>query len=312
MNHTQHKNLTKLKTLVMGLACLGLAWVLTACQTTGGTTKPATPEAGSPTMATPVDAKTTGPSTTGAKTTNSTPTGGKTGGTSSSATRTTGSAAIAPASAATGNPSDPQAAANARVVPVVKGLPPEPGAAAIPRIGVGDLIQITVFMAPELSVKRRVTASGDIFMPLVGAIQVQGLTQEDAQQLITRKLARDYLQNPIVNVFVEESATQNVVVNGEVEAAGEFPIYGQMTLMQAIALARGAMRTAKNDVIIFRSLNQDQVTAYIVDLEQIQDGTLNDPPLVGGDIVHVVRSGTTVLFDRILGFVRFGAIPIGT
>lgn len=163
---------------------------------------------------------------------------------------------------------DPAVAANAKIVPMVKGLPPDPGPTAVPRIGIGDLLQVGVFMAPELSIKQRVTNTGDIFMPLIGAIQVKGLTQEEAQQLITGKLAKDYLQNPVVNVFVEESATQNITVAGEVAQPGVFPIKGQMTLLQALALARQAGRQKRRDredeVVIFRSLNQDKITAYVV------------------------------------------------
>jgi len=209
-----------------------------------------------------------------------------------------------------GNPAQGPAGP-AKVIPMVKGLPPAPGPAAIPRIGVGDLLQIDIFMAEELAIKQRVTASGDVFLPLVGAVQVKGLTQEEAQQLITRRLASKYLQNPIVNVFVEQSASQSVTVAGEVGQPGIYPIKGRMSLLQALALARGAKRTAQEEAVIFRRLNQDQVTAYLVDLEEIQDGNIGNPILIGGDIVHVARSGTTEFFDRVLGKVIFGEIPFG-
>lgn len=199
----------------------------------------------------------------------------------------------------------------AKVIPMVKGLPPDPGPAAIPRIGVGDLLQIDIFMAEELAIKQRVTASGDVFLPLVGAVQVKGLTQDEAQQLITRKLGSKYLQNPVVNVFVEQSASQSVTVAGEVGQPGIYPIKGRMSLLQALAVARGAKRTAEEEAIIFRRLNQDQVTAYIVDLEEIQDGNLGNPVLIGGDTVYVAKSGTTEFFDRVLGKVVFGEIPVG-
>jgi polysaccharide export outer membrane protein len=93
----------------------------------------------------------------------------------------------------------------ARTVPTVKGIPPDPGPAAIPRISEGDLLQLEVFQAPEMSTKERVMASGEIFLPLIGAIKVAGLTQEEAEQLITRRLAENYLQNPQVNLFVQIS-----------------------------------------------------------------------------------------------------------
>jgi polysaccharide export outer membrane protein len=190
---------------------------------------------------------------------------------------------------------------SAKVVPTVQGLPPDPGPAAIPRISEGDLLQLEVFQAPEMSTKERVMASGEIFLPLVGAVKVAGLTQEEAEQLITRKLSENYLQNPQVNLFVEESASLKVTVVGEVGAPGVFPLKGQMTLLEAIALARGVKGTAKDEVVLFRKTGPAGIKAYIIDIGEIEEGSLANPPLIGGDTVHVVQSGTMVFFDRIFG-----------
>lgn len=189
----------------------------------------------------------------------------------------------------------------AKVVPTVKGLPPDPGPAATPRISEGDLLEIQVFQAPEMSSKERVQSNGDIVLPLIGPVKVAGLTQEEAEQLITRKLSRDYLQNPQVNIFVEESASLKVTVVGEVGAPGVFPLKGQMTLLEAIALARGVKSTAKDEVVLFRKTEPAGIKAYLIDLDQIEEGSIGNPPLIGGDTVHVVQSGTMVFFDRIFG-----------
>ncbi len=191
--------------------------------------------------------------------------------------------------------------ASAKVVPTVQGLPPDPGSAAIPRITEGDLLQLEVFQAPEMSTKERVMASGEIFLPLIGAVKVAGLTQEEAEQLITRKLSENYLQNPQVNLFVEESASQKVTVAGDVNAPGVFPLKGQMTLMEAIALARGVKGTAKDEVFLFRKIGPEGIRAYIIDIGEIEDGSLGNPPLIGGDTVQVAQSGTMVFFDRLFG-----------
>ncbi len=193
------------------------------------------------------------------------------------------------------------ATASAKVVPTVQGLPPDPGPAAIPRISEGDLLQLQVFQAPEMSTKERVMASGEIFLPLIGAVKVAGLTQEEAEQLITRKLSENYLQNPQVNLFVEESASLKVTVVGDVGAPGVFPLKGQMTLLEAIALARGVKGTAKDEVVLFRKTEPAGIKAYIIDLGQIEEGSLGNPQLIGGDTVHVVQSGTMVFFDKIFG-----------
>lgn len=204
----------------------------------------------------------------------------------------------------------PASTSDARTVPTVKGIPPDPGPAAIPRISEGDLLQLEVFQAPEMSTKERVMSSGEIFLPLIGAVKVAGLTQEEAEQLITRKLSENYLQNPQVNLFVEESASQKVTVVGDVGAPGVFPIKGQMTLMDAIALARGMTKTAEDEVVLFRKTDPHGLKAYIIDVEEIQDGQLPNPLLVGGDTIHVAISGTQVFFDRIFGKLAVAPIPL--
>jgi len=204
----------------------------------------------------------------------------------------------------------PAATSDARKVPSVKGIPPDPGLAAIPRISEGDLLQLEVFQAPEMSTKERVMSSGEIFLPLIGAIKVAGLTQEEAEQLITLKLSENYLQNPQVNLFLEESASQKVTVVGDVGAPGVFPIKGKMTLMEAIALARGVTKTAKDEVVLFRKSAPNGLTAYIIDIEEIQDGELPNPLLVGGDTIHVAVSGTQVFFDRIFGKLAVAPVPL--
>lgn len=202
-------------------------------------------------------------------------------------------------------------AANATVVPTIMGPPPALGPAEAMRISPGDLIQLQVFQAPEMSSKERVMTNGQIFLPLIGAVKVAGLTTEEAEQLIARKLGENYLQNPQVNLFVEESASQKVTVLGDVGAPGVFPLKGQMSLMEAIALARGTKSTAKDDVVIFRGAGTQNVKAYVVDLEAVQAGTIANPLLAGGDTIHVAQSGTAVFFDKLLGYVRLGAIPVG-
>ncbi len=203
----------------------------------------------------------------------------------------------------------PASTGDARTVPTVKGIPPDPGPAAIPRISEGDLLQLEVFQAPEMSTKERVMASGEIFLPLIGAIKVAGLTQEEAEQLITRKLSENYLQNPQVNIFVEESASQKITVVGDLNQPGVFPLKGSMTLMEAIAQARGVKNTAKDEAVIFRKTEREGIRGYIIDLDAVQDGTTPDPLLVGGDTIHVAQSGTLVFFDRLFG--KLSIAPIG-
>jgi polysaccharide export outer membrane protein len=214
----------------------------------------------------------------------------------------------APAVPARGGRSSPAADAG-QLVPAIVGLPPAPGAQQAYRIGSGDLIRIQVFQVDELSSEERVNEHGQIVMPLVGPVAVGGLTAQDAEGRIAAILGKDYLQNPQVDVYVKEAVSQQITVMGSVNKPGVFPISGQTTLLQAVALAQGFNPLAKeSEVILFRKDEGGRPVAYIVDLVAVQRGELTDPPLVGDDRVVVPESGTAAFVkgvtDTLRGFVR--------
>jgi polysaccharide export outer membrane protein len=198
-------------------------------------------------------------------------------------------------------------------VPAVVGLPPNPGDSATYRIGAHDLLKIEVFAVEELSSEERVHEDGTIALPLVGSIVVGGLTPREAEQRISEILGRSYLQDPQVHIFVSEYASQNVTVTGAVKKPGVFPMKGPTTLLQAIAMAEGIDELANTgEVIVFRGQGGSGTTAYVVDVEKIEDGSLADPLLIGDDRVVVPKSGTKVFFDQLSkglrGFVSFGTL----
>jgi len=88
---------------------------------------------------------------------------------------------------------------------------------------------------------------------MIGSVSIGGLTPQEAEQKIAAILRQTYLQDPQVNVFISEYASQDVTVGGAVRRPGVFPITGRTTLLQAIALARGLDSLANEDeVVIFR------------------------------------------------------------
>jgi polysaccharide export outer membrane protein len=198
------------------------------------------------------------------------------------------------------------------VVPATVGIPPNPGNRTTYRIGPDDLLEIEVFEVEELSSEERVSEDGFIVMSLIGAVQVGGLTPREAERRIADILGKSYLQNPQVNVFVSEYASQDVTVTGTVKEPGVYPIKGRTTLLQAIAMAGGIDELANDEeVIIFRGQGTPAATAYVVNLEEIQKGSLPDPVLVADDRVVVPKSGSAVFVkgvaDTLRGFVR---IPV--
>jgi polysaccharide export outer membrane protein len=190
-------------------------------------------------------------------------------------------------------------------VAAVVGLPPNPGAASTYRIGPHDLLAIQVFQVEELSSEERVGEDGTVVMSLIGAVQVGGLTPKEAESRIAAALGQSYLQNPQVNIFVKEYASQNVTVTGAVKKPGVFPLQGRMTLLQGIAMAEGVNTVANdNEVVIFRSDPTGATRAYVVDLEKVEKGTLADPVLIADDRVIVPESGTQVFVQNLTGALR--------
>jgi len=226
---------------------------------------------------------------------------------------TTGGVVPTTDSALPGNPSAPassdaQPDLKGEFVPAVVGIPADPGSQGNYRIGPYDLLKIEVFQVPALSSQPRVNEEGFVAMPLVGNVQVGGLTLQEAELAIAGKLGENYLQNPQVNIFVAEYASQKVTVIGQVKKPGVFPVAGKTTLMQAIALAGGLDEVAKKEeIVVFRKQPTGQVNAYVVNMAAIEEGQLTDPRIIGEDRIVVPKSGIAVL-NRAMGNILSGLL----
>ena len=158
------------------------------------------------------------------------------------------------------------------------------------KIGTNDLLDIKVFQAPELSQPVRVDPRGNISLPLIGTMRVEGLSQGQLEKQLAQKLGATYLKDPQVTVFIQEFTAQRVTVEGEVKTAGVFPIKGDMTLVQAVALSGGLNSLADpSKTVLFRKQG-NALKAYNVDLNAIRDGKMRDPYLRNDDRIIVHRS----------------------
>ena len=169
------------------------------------------------------------------------------------------------------------------------------------RINTGDKLAITVYRVEELTREYRVDLSGNVAMPLIGNIAAIGRTTGEVRDEIGRRLGERYLRNPDVTVAVTESTNNNVTVEGGVRHPGVFPLTGQTTLLQSIALAQGIDPQNGNPrrIAIFRRVAGQRMAAAF-DLVSIRDGTMPDPELFPGDIVVVQSNSQRGVFQDIL------------
>ena len=164
------------------------------------------------------------------------------------------------------------------------------------RIGSEDLLEVQVFGVDQLSRTVRVNSRGLVSLPLIGAVNVGGMTAQEAETAIAGLLAANYLQNPQVSVFIKEYTSQRVTIEGAVQKPGIYPLRGETTLLRSLALAGGqAALSDMNEVLLFRNdaSGKRQVQSY--DVERIRKGELDDPVVVNDDVIVVNRSKTRVM-----------------
>ena len=163
-----------------------------------------------------------------------------------------------------------------------------------------DKLAIKVFKMDDLSGDYDVDLSGNISLPLVGQLQAANLTTEQLDNQLTQKLGSKYLEHPDVSVAIKASTAHVVTVDGAVRDGGRFPVAGPISLIQAVAMAKGTSDDANaRRVAVFRTIGgQRQAAAF--DLTSIRRGQSPDPQIYPGDIVVVDGSSLKAAQKQIL------------
>lgn len=181
------------------------------------------------------------------------------------------------------------------------------GSGAAGPIGAGDLVEMSVFDTPELSGKLRVSNTGDVILPLVGAIHLQGLKAAEAQTLIRQKLVDGgFLKDPQVTIFIAEYATQGVSVVGEVKNPGIYPAFGSHHLLDYISLAQGLTPLAGTAIVITHSGHPDEPQRVKITAGGAPQAE-NNPEILPGDTIFVEKTGLVYVVGDV---VRPGGFPM--
>jgi polysaccharide export outer membrane protein len=130
------------------------------------------------------------------------------------------------------------------------------------RLGAGDLLEVSVYNVPELETKSRVGNSGDVYLPLIDYVHLAGLSIEEAQELIEKKLSDGgFVKNPHVTLFVNEYTSQGANVLGEVAKPGVYQVLGEPRLVDLISAAGGFTdRAGKSITVSHRNQDEKPVT----------------------------------------------------
>jgi polysaccharide biosynthesis/export protein len=165
-------------------------------------------------------------------------------------------------------------------------------------IGPGDEVEIAVYGAPDLSEHTRVSAGGNISIPLIGYIQIAGLSSTEAEGAIEAKLRQDnVLNDPQVSVYVKEYTSSGISVAGEVAKPGFYSAIGPHRLYDVLQAAGGTTDRAANKVMINHRDETDATTLDISkDPAQMAASNIELQP---GDTVVVPKAGIVYVLGEV-------------
>jgi polysaccharide export outer membrane protein len=118
-------------------------------------------------------------------------------------------------------------------------------------IGIGDVIDISVWKNAELSVTVPVRPDGRVSVPLLGDVQASGMTPRALTEDLTRKF-KEFVTAPSVSVVIKEIHSRKVFVTGEVATPGAYDLQPRTKLMQVLAMSGGLTPYAKRKVVVLR------------------------------------------------------------
>ncbi len=177
-------------------------------------------------------------------------------------------------------------------------------------IGPLDTIQVEVFNVPDLSREVQVDAGGQIAMPLIGTIDARGRTAQELAQTIEGALRGRYVRRPDVTVNIKSSVSQVVTIDGQVTEPGLYPVTNQMTLLRAIASAKGLSEFAKQDDVVILRTVAGRKMAGLYNLDAIRRGNYADPAIYANDIVVVGDSPVRRRFRDLVSLAPLLAAPL--
>jgi protein involved in polysaccharide export with SLBB domain len=165
---------------------------------------------------------------------------------------------------------------------------PEVNAAPDTTLGPNDLFDVRVYGEKDLSDTFRVASDGTIDYPLLGTVQVDGLTPSQVVKVIETGLREgEFLKTPHVSILVKEYQSKKISVFGQVKKPGTFPYQDGMSVVEAISLAGGFTSMArKNNTTVIRTINGEK-KRFKVPVQEIGQGETANFTLRTGDIIFV-------------------------
>lgn len=189
-------------------------------------------------------------------------------------------------------------ALQATVAPPVPSGPSVPAVPSVPgnqdyRLGPGDAIGVQVYQSPDLTVDARVSESGVISYPLVGSVQLGGLTISEAEKKIADALRTGgFVKVPQVNIVLRQVRGNQVAVLGQVSRPGRFPLETFNTRVSDMLAAAGGATPTGDDVLIITGQRDGKPFRKVIDIPALflNEKSEEDILVAAGDTLYVNKA----------------------
>jgi polysaccharide biosynthesis/export protein len=169
------------------------------------------------------------------------------------------------------------------------------------RLGPGDSIQIQVYQSPDLSVEARVSEGGVISYPLVGNLQVGGLTISEAEKKIADALRTGgFIKTPQVSIAIRQVRGNQVAVLGQVSKPGRYPLETFNTRASDLLAAAGGVTVAGDDVLIITGQREGKPFRKVLDIPSLLSNAKSDEDIFisGGDTLYVNKAPVFYIYGE--------------
>ena len=168
-------------------------------------------------------------------------------------------------------------------------------------LGAGDAIRIQVFQNPDLTIETRVSENGSITYPLIGAVELGGLSLAVAEKKIADALQKGgFIQKPQVNIVLVQIRGNQVAVLGQVNRPGRFPLETANTRLSDMIANAGGANGLGDDVAIVVGIRNGKPFRKQIDIASIflEEKLQDDIVLQGGDSIYVNRAPVFYIYGE--------------
>lgn len=169
------------------------------------------------------------------------------------------------------------------------------------RLGPGDAIGVLVFQNPDLSIDARVSESGVISYPLIGAVQLGGLTLPQAEKMIADGLRNGgFVRQPQVNIVLRQVRGHQVAVLGQVNRPGRFPLETFNTRVSDMLAAAGGVTPTGDDLLVVTGVREGKAFRKVIDIPALfaTQSSQEDITLAAGDTLFVNKAPVFYIYGE--------------